>query len=121
MRTAFAIVILVLYVAAINYYIATLGGIPIRYSKLIYNCATGLTVAFLFIDTPVEYLHKQVNKINKVSLSINFIIIIFTHLLIISDPTNMLLLFNGSIFVTTLMIFVSGWQHGYFKTRYENE
>lgn len=124
MRTAIAITCLIVYVLVFNYYIQTLGIIPIRFSKLVYNYTTCLMVVFLFLEESfgyVTYLHKQLNKVAKMSLIFNYVIIIFTHQLIISDPTNMLLIFNGSIFVTSLMILISAWQHGYFKQRYENE
>lgn len=61
------------------------------------------------------YLHEQFNLVCSGSLFINLFMVILTYQSIIINIEKSLYIFNGSILVTTIMIFIAGCKHGTFK------
>jgi hypothetical protein len=67
--------------------------------------------------------HEQLNVLCYIALMINFLLclLIVANVLNKNNWQTNLYVFNGSIFVTSLIILKSMAQHGYFKDRYEND
>ena len=86
--------------------------------KLMYNFITASMLLFSYIDIKTitdRYYHKKFNDVAFTALFANFILILLTHLQWIGEPVNMFLIFNGLIFVVTLMILISGIRHEAFS------
>jgi hypothetical protein len=90
----------------------------VKECKVFYNCITLCMLLFVSFDYRngfYSYWHLQFNAACFISLVINYILIILTHLQIINSPKDMFILFNGLIFVSTIVLFISLGRHGYLK------
>lgn len=106
------------YLLLFNFYIYQLThGLSIRRSSLLYNYITLGSLIFCFIDRDfiVSGMHRQFNTLYLLSLIANFILIILTHHVILTNPEEMFYTFNGLIFAVTTMIVISSYRHGHFK------
>lgn len=86
--------------------------------KLFYNYLTLGMIVFFLIDLKTGFesiWHKQFNLIAILCVIINYIIIILNHHGLLCDSIGVFWIFNGSVFVTSLMILTSGIHHGIFK------
>lgn len=63
----------------------------------------------------------QMNATNKLTLVVNFILFALSLTGVLNNPVLYLILFNGSIFVTTMIILSAAFKHGYFNLQDENE
>lgn len=119
-RTLLTIIALILYVVAFNYYLYELirTDFSHRSKVLLYNYSTLSMLVFFVLDLKAGFessIHEDFNFVCILSVIINFITIILTHLTIISNPLPTFLSFNIGILIATLMILISGARHGYFK------
>lgn len=122
MRTLICILFLIFYSASFNAYIYCLdsGQFSIKEMKLWYNYMTFIMLLFVFLDefkTRLRGHHKSLNTVCKLSLLINYILIILTHHGMLINPTYNFLIYNGSVLAVTVMVFISGTQYEYFKNK----
>lgn len=123
MRVLIALTALFIYGVSMNLYIFYIGMMPTRYSKLWYNYTTLFAILFIFIEQHfgvINFVHKQINLILKSAFVINILLFIAVNNLWINDEscTDKLLLFNGAIFATSLLIIISALRHGFFTQSY---
>lgn len=120
MRVALSILAVVIYVLAFNACLYYHGIIPTRYYKITYNLITLFGIATYAIDKHfgiISYLQREFNRILLVCIIMNYLLILATLLLVVSDTNfkDKFYVFNGAIFAVSLMIFISGFKHGLFK------
>lgn len=120
MRSVRCIIFLLLYVALFNLYIYEL---PREYMatencKILYNAITVGMVVFCRIDAAKGYesaWHKELNLICFLAVVFNYLIIILCYMKFIKDSFTTLALSNGSVFVVSLMVLISGKRHNEFN------
>lgn len=118
--------VIILYVLFFNSYIYLLSNGMLGQSerRLMYYYITGIMTAFCWWDLKTltsERFHSDFNTVAFSALITNYILNLLNHHGIDSNPAYNFIIFNGTILVVTLSILLSGWQHGYFKTKYEND
>lgn len=64
--------------------------------------------------------NSQFNLINKLTFAFNFALFFLTLLGIFKEGVFYMLVYNGSIIVTTVMILTSGLRHGIFKQSFND-
>jgi hypothetical protein len=112
------------YLLLFNLYIYELkyGTLQIEYTKCLYSVLTAGIVAFIYYDRcDTHGWHKQINQISFWCLMSNFLLIILTHLQILTTPVKMFLTFNGAVFAITIMILILGVKYDYINQDYEND
>lgn len=75
---------------------------------------------FYFIDLKIgieSWWHEQFNNICFLTVILNYVLIIFNHHEILTDPIDKFLCFNGSVIVTSIMILISGGRHHAFNIK----
>jgi len=113
-RIALTIIVLILYVGLFNVYLFELTRINIGTSKIFYNCLTFSAITFFLLDLKCGFVnsyHKQLNLLLILCVLVNYLIIIATHAMWITDTDNMFYAFNISVFVITLTIFICEWKY----------
>ena len=120
MRSFICILVLAIYVALFNIYLYQLVNPDwsMKIVKLFYNYLTLSMLIFCLWDTKLGFeneYHEQFNWMCWGCLIINYILIILTHHTILVNCFRMFICFNGSVFATSLMIFISAKRHGLFK------
>lgn len=93
--------------------------IPLQSLRLFYNGITLGMVLFFFIDLKIgfeSWWHEQFNTICILTVMINYILIILIHAKVLDDSFKEVIIFNGSVFVTSIMILISGGRHNVFKS-----
>lgn len=123
MKLLFSALLLIIYVGSIDLYNWYLTILPIRYCKIWFNVTMLFGVVSILIPFADDYLAQQIGYVLKATIITNYVLVILCHALILTDKgfDKLFYLLNGSILATTLIIFFSAWQHGYFKKQYENE
>lgn len=116
------ILVLIIYTAFNNWYLYELfwGSINNATVKGLFYFATSLYLLYLIIGEMTGYncVHEyQSNMICKWVLFSNFIIFAFTQLNLMPKPIMYLYLLNGSVFVISCIIIISGTRHGYFRNK----
>lgn len=110
---------LIVYLIAYNVYVYLMYTEPIKLStgKLMnyYPILFLSSVVFYVKTNKYEYYTKNVLSICKFVLISTFAIIILTNHLLIKNPYTQLHLLDGSTFLFTLFVLISGLRHGYFK------
>lgn len=120
-RTIISIVALILYVGAINYYIAVFGTgqYPHHFVKNLFAYPNFLISFFLAADIWYECnegWHKQIMVITILCVAVNFFLCtLVNHDIIATDFKPRFFIFNGGVLLVTLCILVSGLKHGLFK------
>lgn len=118
-RAIVNIILLILYSAGFNFYLYELfygSWLPVN-SKAFYYLITTVSLFWLILDEYmgyVSYINQKLNIIHKLCLLLNFAIITIT-LYGLLNTRQYFYLYNGSIFVLSLMILTSGGRHDYFK------
>jgi hypothetical protein len=119
-RVFITITVLCVYVIGFNFYLYELTHHfwSHRQKTLLYNTLTLSMLLFYFLDLKtgiVSYFHEQFNNVCYLSVIINFIIIILTHLTILEQPLFIFISFNSGMFIATLMLAIAGARHGTFN------
>lgn len=119
-RLIITIGMLMVYLSAFNYYIYRLSYCPLpeRHQRLLYHSITFGMISFIFVDiwTGIKSIyHSHFNIVCQLSLLINILFVIFTLNLMLVDPLNRILFFNGLVLVATVMITTSIFRHGIIK------
>lgn len=118
LRIAITIGVLFLYDIAFNFYIYELLRVPHRNAALLYNYITLGMLVFCVTDWKLGFVnafHSQFNFVCFLSLIVNYVLIILTHHQFLTSPVYMFLAFNSGVFAVTMMVFVSGIRHKFFK------
>lgn len=119
MRSFICILVAAVYVALFNLYIYEFISPEwnLKQCKLFYNYLTLSMLIFCLWDMKTGFeneYHEQFNLISCGCLIINYILIILIHHTAIKD-FRLFIYFNGSVFVTSMIAFISGKRHGLFK------
>lgn len=114
--------ILVAYTAFNNFYLYELfwGGINNATIKGMFYFVTSLFLLCQIVSEMMGYdsvRDYQISIICKCVLFANFIIFAFTQLNLMPKPIMYLYLLNGSVFVISCIIIISGIRHGYFRNK----
>ena len=121
MRVILCIVVLCLYVLAFNFYLWELTHqdiLTFRETKLFYNYMTAGMILFCFADIKggiVYDMHRQLNEICILTVLAHFTILILINHLIITKPLPILFIFNGLVFVVTVLITLAAVKHDFIK------
>lgn len=120
MRSIGCILVILIYISCFNLYLYELPrhNWAIEHCKIFYNAITVVMITFCLVDSRIGFesqWHSEFNLICSIVVIINFIIIILTHLTLISDPILYCWIFNGSVFVVSLMVLISGGRHHEFN------
>lgn len=127
MRTIISLLALIIFCAVYSWYLFLFTHIdllPIHRLKLLYYYNLGGMLLFCFIDKRIpcnETYHAQMNDICFSAVLVNIVILILYFHNVLLNHHKMIYLFNGSIFVVSLIVFINAWRYGYFKNRYEND
>lgn len=92
--------------------------VAVETCKMVYCIASGLMVIFCLIDSRTGFesnWHSDFNMICYLALAINFFIMAFGYIGIISDSIHKLIISNSSIFVVSLFVLISGSRHRTFN------
>ena len=118
MKSAIAIIFLILYCAWVNVYIYNWDAWDKWHSKVYSLFATIIFLTWLAIADKIgetAYLCSQVILISRITIILNFLLILLYTLQIIVNYESLAYLLNGSILVTSLSILISGSRHGALK------
>lgn len=119
-RSIINLTLLALYAAGFNFYLYELflGSWDKLDTKIFYYGITIVFLTWLTVDDYfgyLTYLQKTTNLIGKISILINFLIIIFTLNNKLNNPIAYFVVLNCSNLLLTVSILISGCRHGYFK------
>lgn len=92
--------------------------LPIKQMRIWYNSTLLIFFLYTFIDEILSYksyLHQQYNFICKITIFINIILVLFTHMDIINSLWQKWLMFNGAVIVAVITITSSAFRHGTFS------
>lgn len=120
MRSIFCITIIMAYCVLFSLYVFQLTNpdVPMKQLKLFYNYLNVGMLLFYFIDLKTGFeseWHHQFNTICFMVVILNYVLIIFNHHGLLTDPINKFWCFNGSVIVTSIVILISGGRHGTFN------
>lgn len=120
-KTLINLFALALYVSGFNFYLYELfyGSWNTLQAKGFFYIITVSFLTYIFFISKytgqTTYLSEQFDLISKLTVLINFIIIVLTLYDLLNNHRTYFYTFNGSILVTTIMVTFSGFKHGIFK------
>lgn len=119
-RAILSLCMLIMLVAGYNLYIYELfwGDWFILHTKGMYYAVAGSVMLYLTINDIIGHsteIQFEIDIICKITLVINFIIFAVSLFDMLPNHRLYLYLFNGCIFVTSLMVLYSGCRHEIFK------
>lgn len=120
MRSVRCIVVLIIYCVLFNLYLFQLVNphVPMKQVKLLYNYLNIGMLLFYFIDLKTGFesgWHEQFNNICFLVVILNYVLIIFSHHGLLTEPVTMFLCFNGAVIATSLFLLISGGRHDVFN------
>jgi hypothetical protein len=119
-RAKFSVLAIALYSGLFCIYVLQLNNpkASLGFCKAFYGILTSSMILYCRADMKKGFetsWQKQFNDIGWSVLIINYIFIILYHLDVITNIEKLIYLFCGSVFATTIFIFISGKRHGFFK------
>lgn len=120
MRSIICIGVIMLYCTLFSLYIFQLTNpdVPLKQLKLFFNYLNVGMLLFYWIDLKTGFeseWHREFNSICFWVVIINYVLIIFNHHELLTDPIIKFWCFNGSVIVTSIVILISGGRHGTFN------
>lgn len=119
-RAIFGFTVLIISVGVYNLYLYELlwGTWEKREAKALFYLITAFVLLYLLIEDLTKkgsITNFQITVICKCSLIINFLLFSLILYGSIANPVVYLYILNGSIFVISIMVLISGLRHGIFK------
>lgn len=119
MRSIVCIIAIMLYSVFFSLYIFqwTNPDVPMKQLKLWYNYINVGMLIFYWIDLKTGFeseWHKEFNAICFFAVILNYILVILNHHELLNDPVSKFWCYNGSLFVTSLFVLISGGRHNAF-------
>ena len=119
-RIAISALLLVGFCASIDLYLWRFDHdcLPIQQMRLWYNLTLGIFFGYTLIDEICgykSYLHQQYNLICKLSILLNIICVILTHMNLTDTLYQRWIMFNGSVVATVIIITSSCFRYGTFS------
>lgn len=120
-KALFNLITLALYVLGFNFYLYELffgTWYSVNVKGFYYLITIIFLVCNLFISKIVgqyTYLSEQLELIGRITVIINFTIIVLTLYNQLCAPVTYFFVFNSSILIATTMVMINGFKHGIFK------
>lgn len=120
MRSMLCLIVLISYSAFFTAYLIGMKNpnIPLQTLKLLYYTNTLLMFCFTIYDLKTGFesqWHKDFNNICIAAIIINNVLMILVHFQVLDDKLTEILIFNGSVFATSLFVLISGGRHNEFN------
>lgn len=121
MRSILCLFVILMYCSMFTIYLVDMKNpsMDINQLKVFYTAITLGMLIFFFADLKTGFestWHRDFNTICILSVIINMALILLIRLQVLDDSLTEIIIFNGSVFVVSLGILISGARHGEFKS-----
>lgn len=119
MRAGITVVFLIVFCAVMTYYInmafSPIQSMSVSNLKLMFYADLFLLTLIIYFNSGIEGILRYVNQICTLALATSFLIPMLYYSGFVKSAKDLMLLFDGSVIVASLVVLITGVRHGYFK------